>query len=149
MISVVSGRAAVRGFEEPRVIAHGRPRRIFCRRVALKPVAIRATRRQKMRARVLCQAERVIVESAIDVVDVARFAGSLERTLGQAERLFTAAERSLWPSSQAARFAAKEALAKALGAPGGCISVAIAKRSRLGEGGTSLGGRGVRMRGGG
>jgi holo-[acyl-carrier protein] synthase len=74
-----------------------------------------------MRARVLCQAERLIVESAIDVVDVARFAESLERTLGRAERLFTAAERSLRPSSQAARFAAKEALAKALGAPAGLL----------------------------
>jgi holo-[acyl-carrier protein] synthase len=59
----------------------------------------------------------VIVGVGIDVVDVARFAESLERTPGLAERLFTPAERALRPVSLAARFAAKEALAKALGAP--------------------------------
>jgi len=55
----------------------------------------------------------------IDVVDVARFAEILERTPALAERLFTVAERSRPMASQAARFAAKEALAKALGAPTG------------------------------
>lgn len=55
----------------------------------------------------------------IDVVDVARFTVSLERTPGLATRLFTETERGLHPRSLAARFAAKEALAKALGAPGG------------------------------
>jgi holo-[acyl-carrier protein] synthase len=59
----------------------------------------------------------VIVGVGIDVVDVARFAESLERTPRLAERLFTPAERVLKPVSLAARFAAKEALAKALGAP--------------------------------
>jgi holo-[acyl-carrier protein] synthase len=63
----------------------------------------------------------VIVGVGIDVVDVARFAESLERTPGLAERLFTAAERMLRPSSLAARFAAKEALVKALGAPAGLL----------------------------
>ncbi|OKI24589.1 holo-ACP synthase [Streptomyces sp. CB03911] len=49
----------------------------------------------------------------------------MERTPGMAERLFTEAELTLpsgarrSPASLAARFAAKEALAKALGAPGG------------------------------
>lgn len=52
----------------------------------------------------------------IDVVDIERFAESLRRTPALAERLFTPAERSLSISSQAARFAAKEALAKALNA---------------------------------
>jgi holo-[acyl-carrier protein] synthase len=61
----------------------------------------------------------VIVGVGIDVVDVARFARSLERTPGLATRLFTDHERDLPPRSLAARFAAKEALAKALGAPGG------------------------------
>jgi holo-[acyl-carrier protein] synthase len=61
----------------------------------------------------------VIVGVGIDVVDVARFAESLERTVGLADRLFTPAERLLGISSLAARFAAKEAVAKALGAPGG------------------------------
>jgi holo-[acyl-carrier protein] synthase len=61
----------------------------------------------------------VIVGVGVDVVDVARFESSLERTPGLRDRLFTPAERDLPPASLAARFAAKEALAKALGAPGG------------------------------
>ncbi|MDN3357187.1 holo-ACP synthase [Actinomadura sp. DC4] len=61
----------------------------------------------------------MIVGVGIDVVDLARFARSLERTPGLAVRLFTETERGLHPRSLAARFAAKEALAKALGAPGG------------------------------
>ncbi len=57
----------------------------------------------------------------IDVVDIERFAESLLRTPALAERLFTPAERSLPISSQAARFAAKEALAKALDAGKGLL----------------------------
>lgn len=52
----------------------------------------------------------------IDVVDIDRFAQSLLRTPSLLERLFTQNERLLPISSQAARFAAKEALAKALNA---------------------------------
>ncbi|MBC7463926.1 MAG: holo-ACP synthase [Actinobacteria bacterium] len=52
----------------------------------------------------------------IDVVDIERFTESLRRTPALAERLFTPKERELSISSQAARFAAKEALAKALNA---------------------------------
>jgi holo-[acyl-carrier protein] synthase len=63
----------------------------------------------------------VIVGIGVDVVDIARFEVSLARTPRMAERLFTAGERSLPVSSLAARFAAKEALAKALGAPAGLI----------------------------
>jgi holo-[acyl-carrier protein] synthase len=67
----------------------------------------------------------VIVAVGIDVVLVDRFAKALERTPLLADRLFTQAElrtpsgnpRS--PESLAARFAAKEAVAKALGAPAG------------------------------
>jgi holo-[acyl-carrier protein] synthase len=66
----------------------------------------------------------VIVGVGIDVVAVSRFAQALERTPTLAERAFTAAER-VTPAgrprsaeSLAARFAAKEAVAKALGAPG-------------------------------
>ncbi len=55
----------------------------------------------------------------IDVVDISRFMASLERTPGLRERLFTPAEAVRLPASLAARFAAKEALAKALGAPVG------------------------------
>ncbi|GAA0960512.1 holo-ACP synthase [Actinocorallia libanotica] len=61
----------------------------------------------------------MIVGVGIDVVDVARFKASLERTPRLKERLFTEEERKLPPLSLAARFAAKEALAKALGAPPG------------------------------
>ena len=66
----------------------------------------------------------MIIGIGIDVVPVERFAQSLIRTPGLRDRLFTKAEQ-LTPSgsvrsgeSLAARFAAKEALAKALGAPG-------------------------------
>jgi holo-[acyl-carrier protein] synthase len=67
----------------------------------------------------------VIVGIGVDVVLVERFAGALSRTPLLADRLFTEAElvtgsgnpRS--PESLAARFAAKEAVAKAIGAPSG------------------------------
>jgi holo-[acyl-carrier protein] synthase len=66
----------------------------------------------------------VIIGIGIDVVPVDRFAESLVRTPGLRDRLFTDDEQRT-PSggmrtgeSLAARFAAKEALAKALGAPG-------------------------------
>jgi len=55
----------------------------------------------------------------IDVVDIERFKESLDRTPGLLERLFTPQERQLPLASLAARFAAKEALAKAIGAPMG------------------------------
>ena len=61
----------------------------------------------------------MIVGVGIDVVDVERFTRLLERTPRLRERLFTPAERHLPPASLAARFAATEAVAKALGAPVG------------------------------
>ena len=61
----------------------------------------------------------MIIGVGIDVVDVARFAAVLDRTPRLRERLFTDAERALPINSLAARFAAKEAVAKALGAPAG------------------------------
>jgi len=61
----------------------------------------------------------VIVGVGIDVCDVSRFAQSVARRPGLVRRLFTAAEAERPVASQAARFAAKEALAKALGAPAG------------------------------
>ena len=61
-----------------------------------------------------------IVGVGIDVVAVARMERALSRTPRLALRLFTDAERaSARPEQLAARFAAKEAAAKALGAPGG------------------------------
>lgn len=55
----------------------------------------------------------------VDVVDVNRFLETLGRVPGLREKLFTPAERELPPASLAARFAVKEAVAKALGSPGG------------------------------
>jgi holo-[acyl-carrier protein] synthase len=60
----------------------------------------------------------VILGIGVDVVDIARFGRSLERTPPLRLRLFASSEQGLPLSSLAARFAAKEALAKALGAPG-------------------------------
>lgn len=67
----------------------------------------------------------MIVAVGVDVVLVSRFAEALARTPLLGDRLFTEAERLTpsgnprSPESLAARFAAKEAVAKALGAPGG------------------------------
>ena len=61
----------------------------------------------------------MIVGVGTDLVDVARFEESLARTPTLRSRLFTPAEAGLPEESLAARFAAQEALAKALGAPGG------------------------------
>lgn len=60
-----------------------------------------------------------VIGVGIDVVDIGRFEESLTRTPAMRVRLFTPAERERPLASLAARFAAKEALAKALGAPTG------------------------------
>ncbi|MEU0400183.1 holo-ACP synthase [Streptomyces sp. NPDC006197] len=67
----------------------------------------------------------MIIGVGIDVAEIDRFAVSIERTPGLLQRLFVERE-VLLPSGErrglaslAVRFAAKEALAKALGAPGG------------------------------
>ncbi|MGD3107639.1 holo-ACP synthase [Streptomyces sp. YGL11-2] len=67
----------------------------------------------------------MIIGVGIDVAEIDRFEAALERTPELVHRLFGEAE-VLLPSGErrgsaslAARFAAKEALAKALGAPGG------------------------------
>jgi holo-[acyl-carrier protein] synthase len=60
-----------------------------------------------------------VIGVGIDVVDIERFVQSLERTPALRERLFTGDEAGRPPASLAARFAAKEAMAKALGAPVG------------------------------
>jgi holo-[acyl-carrier protein] synthase len=60
-----------------------------------------------------------VIGIGIDVVDIGRFQETLERTPALRERLFTEGERHRPIASLAARFAAKEALAKALGAPTG------------------------------
>jgi holo-[acyl-carrier protein] synthase len=92
----------------------------------------------------------VIVGVGIDVAEVDRFAEAMERTPAMAGRLFLDGE--LWlPSGErrgvaslAARFAAKEALAKALGAPPGLrwtdaeVCVEASGRPRLRVYGTVL-----------
>ena len=60
-----------------------------------------------------------VIGVGIDVVDIERFAEAIERTPGLVQRLFSPAEASRPLASLAARFAAKEAMAKALGAPQG------------------------------
>ncbi|MFT4299428.1 MAG: holo-ACP synthase [Aeromicrobium sp.] len=55
----------------------------------------------------------------VDVVDIERFAVSLERTPSLRQRLLTPAEAELSIESMAGRFAAKEAFVKALRAPAG------------------------------
>ena len=60
-----------------------------------------------------------VVGIGVDIVSVARFEAACERTAGFLDRVLTPAEyegRSV--QSRAARFAVKEAVAKALGAPG-------------------------------
>lgn len=61
----------------------------------------------------------MIVGIGVDLVDVPRFERSLERTPRLRGRLFSPAERPLRARSLAARYAAKEALIKALGGSDG------------------------------
>jgi holo-[acyl-carrier protein] synthase len=61
----------------------------------------------------------VIVGIGVDLVDIPRFERSLERTPRLRERLFAPNERTLPARSLAARYAAKEALIKALGGSDG------------------------------
>ena len=60
-----------------------------------------------------------VVGIGVDAVLVERFVASLARTPGLEARLFTDGERRRPDESMAARFAAKEAVAKAIGAPAG------------------------------
>jgi len=61
----------------------------------------------------------MIVGIGVDLVDVPRFERQLSRTPQLLTRLFSPGERVLKPHSLAARFAAKEALIKALGGSDG------------------------------
>jgi holo-[acyl-carrier protein] synthase len=63
----------------------------------------------------------MIAGVGIDVVDINRFKQSLERTPGLELKLFTEAERIKSIQSLAAKFAAKEALVKALNAKNGIL----------------------------
>jgi len=67
----------------------------------------------------------MIVGIGIDIVEIPRFDATITRQPAMVDRLFTAREQVTdeghprTPTSLAARFAAKEAVAKALGAPQG------------------------------
>ena len=61
----------------------------------------------------------MIVGVGVDLVNIARLDEALRRTPALAARLFTHSERGAPTRSLAACFAAKEAVAKALGAPPG------------------------------
>lgn len=61
----------------------------------------------------------MIIGTGIDLVDIARFERTVERTPRLLPRLFSPAERLLKLRSLAARYAAKEALIKALGGSDG------------------------------
>jgi holo-[acyl-carrier protein] synthase len=65
------------------------------------------------------QEDHMIVGIGVDLVDIPRFERTIERTPRLVERLFSDAERVLKPHSLAARYAAKEALIKALGGSDG------------------------------
>lgn len=61
----------------------------------------------------------MIMGVGVDIVDIARFEKSIERTPSLPERLFTEGERGRPVQSLAGHFAAKEALIKALAGSGG------------------------------
>ncbi len=61
----------------------------------------------------------MIVGIGVDLVDIERFERTIARTPKLLARLFSPAERMLKPRSLAARYAAKEALIKALGGSDG------------------------------
>lgn len=61
----------------------------------------------------------MIVGIGVDLVDIPRFERAIARTPRLIERLFAPGERGLKPHSLAARYAAKEALIKALGGSDG------------------------------
>lgn len=62
-----------------------------------------------------------ILGIGVDVCEISRIEEILLRAPALVERLFSPVEAHHRPASLAARFAAKEALAKALGSPGGLV----------------------------
>ena len=60
----------------------------------------------------------MIAGIGVDMTEISRLQAALARTPGLAERLFAQSERRSSVRELAGSFAAKEALAKALGAPG-------------------------------
>ncbi|WRH18166.1 holo-ACP synthase [Microbacterium sp. JZ37] len=74
----------------------------------------------------------MIVGIGVDLVDIPRFESTIMRTPRLRDRLFTEHERGLPLRSLAARYAAKEALIKALGGSDGVTWTEI-EVARLGE----------------
>ncbi|MGC3995859.1 MAG: holo-ACP synthase [Propionicimonas sp.] len=63
----------------------------------------------------------MILGLGIDVTQVSRFSEAAERTPGLLDKIFTPGEHDTSMQRMAGRFAAKEAFAKALGAPTGLV----------------------------
>ncbi|GAB3577798.1 holo-ACP synthase [Calidifontibacter terrae] len=75
-----------------------------------------------------------VVGVGVDLVVVSRFTATIQRTPGLAARLFQVEELQGAPSTIAGRFAAKEAIAKALGAPAGLAwTDAVVRRTTAGQ----------------
>jgi holo-[acyl-carrier protein] synthase len=68
----------------------------------------------------------VIAGIGVDITEIARLEQALARTPALAERLFAESERSLSLRQLAGCFAAKEAVAKVLGAPAGLLWTDVA-----------------------
>ena len=76
----------------------------------------------------------MITGVGVDLVDLTRFAETLEKTPALRERLFHPAERNYNVRQMAGSFAAKEALVKALGGPQGLSWLEISViRDELGK----------------
>ncbi len=75
----------------------------------------------------------MIIGIGVDVVDIARFEATLDRTPRLLEKLFTPDERDMPIASLAARFAAKEAMAKSMGSPGKMAWHDVTIRRRVGH----------------
>ncbi|MDR1386045.1 MAG: holo-ACP synthase [Propionibacteriaceae bacterium] len=60
----------------------------------------------------------MIVGIGVDICQISRWRAMVERHPGAVDKVLTPREAAGSPASQAARFAAKEALSKALGGPG-------------------------------
>lgn len=76
----------------------------------------------------------MIVGVGVDLVVISRFTATLDRTPALRTRLFAVGEQAGSPSSVAGRFAAKEAIAKALGAPGDLVwTDAVVHRTDAGQ----------------
>jgi holo-[acyl-carrier protein] synthase len=83
----------------------------------------------------------MIMGIGVDLTEIARLEQALDRTPALAERLFAESERGRPVRSLAACFAAKEAVAKALGGPRGLLwTDAVVEHDELGKPVLQIGG---------